>query len=178
MEKAEIDGARAQAVQVIAVLSPLLQALQSAGEVLSTASNATKHKNALTDEVVNLKNQAIMLKESVDALTLRKAELEADVQAAEAQARERARTAALALEEVVREAEAAAAARAAAAAQAAAAKEAEFTQHIQDVQRTTDLEVAKLFTKQQTATEAASAAEQRLAAIQAQAQKFAAALGG
>ena len=61
---------------------------------------------------------------------------------------------------------------------AAAAKEAEFTQHIQDVQKTTDAEVAALFTKQQTAAEAAAAAEKRLATIQAQAQKFAASLAG
>lgn len=178
MEKADIDAARAKATQVAAVLTPLLQALQAAGEVLSVASNSEKLRSTLVDEVVGLKNQAITLKEAVDALTVRKLALDAEVQAAEANARERARTMAQALEDTVKEAEAAAQARASAAAAAAAAKEAEFTQHIQDVQKTTDAEVAALFTKQQTAAEAAAAAEKRLATIQAQAQKFAASLAG
>ena len=178
MEKTEIDAARAQAGQVVAVLTPLLQALQSANEVLSVASNAEKLRGALTGDVADLKNQAITLKEAVDALTLRKQELANDVQVAEANARERARIAAQALEETVKEAEAAAQARAAAAAAAAAETEVGFAKKMNEAQDATDAAVAALFTRQQQATDAAAAAEKRLAAIQEQAQKFAAALAG
>lgn len=178
MEKANIDAARAQATSVLGMLSPLVKALEQAGEVLSVASNSAKLKSTLASEVDALKNEAITLHESVTALTLRKKELTAEVQAVEAQAREQARLAAQATQEQVQAAERLAQERVAAAQAAAAAKEAAFTQHIQDVQKATDAEVAALFTKQQTAAEAAAAAEKRLATIQAQAQKFAASLGG
>lgn len=178
MDKATIDAARAQANQVTAVLTPLLQALQSASEVLSAASNVEKSRVAAQLTVTELENQAVTLHESVTALQQQKADLQAEVAKSELEAKAAAKAAATAANEKAKAAEKAAAERAAAAEKAAAEKEAAFTQHILDVQRNTDAEVAALFTRQQTATEAADAAEKRLQAVREQAAKMAAAIGG
>lgn len=178
MEKSEIDAARAKANQVTAVLTPLLQALQSASEVLSAASNVEKSRAAALLTVTELENQAITLHESVAALQQQKADLQAEVAKAELEAKAAAKAATAAANEKAKAAEKAAAERAAAAEKSAAEKEAAFTQHIQDVQRNTDAEVAALFTRQQTAAEAAEAAEKRLQAVREQAAKMAAAIGG
>lgn len=178
MEKANIDVARAQAAQVAAVLTPLLTALQSAGEVLSVASNAEKHRAALLDEVEALKEAAAALRSDVAGLKAEHTELQAAVGKATAEAQKAAREAAAKAAEQARAAEDAAQARAAAAAAEAAEKEAAFTQHILDVQRDTDAEVAALFTRKQDAEDAALAAEARLQAVRDQAAKMAASLAG
>jgi translation initiation factor IF-2 len=178
MDKASIDAARAQAGQAVIILTPILQALQSANEVLSLASNVEKSRAIMAGELKDLENQAITLHESIAALQVQKADLQAEVAKAELEAKALAKAATQAAQEKVKAAEAAATARAAAAEKAAAEKEAAFTQHIQDVQRNTDAEVAALFTRQQTAAEAAEAAEAKLAKVREQAQKFAASLGG
>ena len=175
MDKASIDAARAQAGQAVVILTPILQALQSANEVLSLASNVEKSRAIMAGELKDLENQAITLHESIAALQVQKADLQAEVAKAELEAKALAKAAAQAAQEKVKAAEAAAAARTAAAEKAAAEKEAAFTQHIQDVQRNTDAEVAALFTRQQTAAEAAEAAEAKLAKVREQAQKFSAA---
>lgn len=178
MEKSEIDAARAKANQVTAVLTPLLQALQSAGEVLSAASNAEKSRVAVLMAVDELNTKAATLQESIAALQQQKADLQAEVAKAELEAKAAAKAATSAANEKAKAAEKAAAERAAAAEKAAAEREAAFTQHIQEVQKSTDAEVAALFTRQQTAAEAAEAAEKRLKAVRDQAAKMAAAIGG
>lgn len=178
MEKNEIDAARAQATQVAAVLTPLLTALQSASAVLSLASNAEKQKGALVKEVEGLQSTKEMLQRDLEVLANQKTALTIEVKEAEREAKAAVAAAKSAATAKAKEAEAAATRRAAAAAAAAAEKEAEFTAHIAEVQQKTDAEVAALFTKAETASEAAAAAEKRLAAVQAQAQKLMASIGG
>ena len=178
MDKSEIDNARTQAGSIVNALTPILRAMEQAGGVLSVLSGAEKHRAALTAEVESLKNDAATLQESVRSLETQRAALQAEVAKAELEAKAAAREAALAAEEKAKAAEAAAAARATAAEKAAAEKEAAFTQHILDVQRNTDAEIAALFTRQQTAADAAAAAEAKLQAVRDQAAKMAAAIGG
>jgi colicin import membrane protein len=178
MDKASIDAARAQAGNAVVVLTPILRALESAGEVLSMASNVEKSRATLAGEITALENQAVTLHESIAALQQQKVDLQAEVLRVEMETRAISKAAAERAAEQAKAAEKAAAERAAAAEKAAAEREAAFTQHIQDVQRNTDAEVAALFTRQQTAAEAAEAAEKRLQAVREQAAKMAAAIGG
>lgn len=178
MEKANIDAARSQAAQIAAVLTPLLTALQSAGEVLSVASNAEKHRTALLTEVENLQATEASLRINVANLTTARDALQAQVNKSEQQAKQAAQAAEVEAAARAKAAEEAAQARAVAAAQDAAEKEAAFTQHILDVQRDTDAEVASLFTRKQDAEDAALAAEARLQAVRDQAAKMAASLAG
>ena len=177
-ETSDFAGARAALSTSMAVIGPMLQAMQDASKVFDAMANAQAHVDVLTAGVVKAQAEQKKIATSIEKATAKIEAAENTAQAAETASLKRVAEAQADADTRVQAAKEAALASVAAIDQRVAATHAQAEQEIADIAART-VEAAKAFAVAEAErTEAIAVLEKKLNSLRNSAAKFAAALTG
>lgn len=176
MSNNDFSQARGALASTVAVLSPVLTALQQADTIFGVLANAEKHKKVLEAEVADYKAELEKTKKAVATQQQKLKDISAEIPVAEADADAKIK-AALAEEkaQIAAAKKASAEAMKALADATAIAQQADATKLAQ-ARAASEQVMAELSAKEAAMKDSIAALEKKLEALRANAQKFAAAL--